>query len=63
MSNVRKTAYLTIRIPEKLRETINAMAAAEKRTYANQVWHLIEEGIKREQEKRQAKGASHAASA
>lgn len=51
MSNVRKSDYLTIRLPEKVAATIRAMADAEKRSYANQVWHLIEVGLKAEQEK------------
>lgn len=51
MSNVRKSAYLTIRLPEKVAATIRVMADAEKRSYANQVWHLIEVGLKAEQEK------------
>lgn len=51
MSNVRKSAYLTIRLPERVAATIRAMADAEKRSYANQVWHLIEVGLKAEQEK------------
>lgn len=54
MSNVRKSAYLTIRLPEKLAATIRAMADAEKRTYVNQVWHLIEVGLKAEQGKAHA---------
>ena len=51
MGKVRKNAYATIRIPEKVKATIQAMADAEKRSLANQIWHLIEVGLKVEQVK------------
>lgn len=51
MSKTRKSEFMTIRLPERVAATIRAMADAEKRSYANQVWHLIEVGLKAEQEK------------
>ena len=57
MTKTRKNEFMTIRLPEKVAATIRAMADAEKRSYANQVWHLIEVGLKAEQEKVNAKRA------
>ena len=51
MTKTRKKEFMTIRLPERVAATIRAMADAEKRSYANQVWHLIEVGLKAEQEK------------
>lgn len=51
MTKTRKNEFMTIRLPERVAATIRAMADAEKRSYANQVWHLIEVGLKAEQEK------------
>ena len=51
MAKTRKNEFMTIRLPERVAATIRAMADAEKRSYANQVWHLIEVGLKAEQEK------------
>ena len=55
MTKTRKNEFMTIRLPEKVAAMIRAMADAEKRSYANQVWHLIEVGLKAEQEKANAK--------
>ncbi len=55
MTKTRKNEFMTIRLPERVAATIRAMADAEKRSYANQVWHLIEVGLKAEQEKVNAK--------
>lgn len=57
MTKTRKNEFMTIRLPERVAATIRAMADAEKRSYANQVWHLIEVGLKVEQEKVNAKRA------
>ncbi len=57
MTKTRKNEFMTIRLPERVAATIRAMADAEKRSYANQVWHLIEVGLKAEQEKVNAKRA------
>ena len=57
MTKTRKNEFMTIRLPERIAATIRAMADAEKRSYANQVWHLIEVGLKAEQEKVNAKRA------
>lgn len=51
VTKTRKNEFMTIRLPERVAATIRAMADAEKRSYANQVWHLIEVGLKAEQEK------------
>jgi hypothetical protein len=55
VTKTRKNEFMTIRLPERVAATIRAMADAEKRSYANQVWHLIEVGLKAEQEKVNAK--------
>ena len=57
MTKTRKNEFMTIRLPERVAATIRAMADAEKRSYAIQVWHLIEVGLKAEQEKVNAKRA------
>jgi len=57
VTKTRKNEFMTIRLPERVAATIRAMADAEKRSYANQVWHLIEVGLKAEQEKVNAKRA------
>jgi hypothetical protein len=48
---VRKTAYLTIRLPQDVADKIREMAQEQKRSYAGQVWHLIELGLQAEGKK------------
>lgn len=48
---VRKTAYLTIRLPQDVADKIREMAQEQKRSYASQVWHLIELGLQAEEKK------------
>jgi hypothetical protein len=41
-----KTAFLTIKVERELREKIEAMAKAERRSFADQTAYLAELGIK-----------------